>query len=281
MGARLRLKTGTDLSRFPAAAQKIFRAMKTYGLIVADNGSDMYISGTYDVRWNNDILNPAFAGLTASDFEVVQLGWIPPAAAAPTVGAATVIGATAFTANWSGSNGAAGYRLDVSMNSGFASFVTGYQDLDVGNATSRLVSGLAIATPYFYRVRANGASGTSGNSSTMAVTTLALPTFTDDPLVAGSTSVKALHLSELRQRIGELRARYGLEVPAWTDPALVVGVTPITAAHLMELRTALAAVYAASGRLPPSWNPPSIISSTTVVTAAQIAEVRSAILAVW
>ena len=35
--------------------------MKTYGLIVADNGSDMYISGTYDTRWNNDVLEPAFA----------------------------------------------------------------------------------------------------------------------------------------------------------------------------------------------------------------------------
>jgi hypothetical protein len=85
MGARLRLKAGVDLSRFPAEAQKIFRAMKRYGLIVADNGSDMYISGTYDTRWNNDILNPAFAGLTASDFEVVQLGWRPAAAlSAPT-----------------------------------------------------------------------------------------------------------------------------------------------------------------------------------------------------
>jgi hypothetical protein len=77
MGARLRLKASTDLSRFPADAQRIFRAMKRYGLIVADNGSDMYISGTYDTRWNNDVLNPAFAALTANDFEVVQLGWHP------------------------------------------------------------------------------------------------------------------------------------------------------------------------------------------------------------
>lgn len=82
MGARLRLKTsvnGVD----PATrtndphARKIFRAMQRYGLIVADNGSDMYISGTFDVRWNNDILNPAFSTLTASDFEVVKLGWKP------------------------------------------------------------------------------------------------------------------------------------------------------------------------------------------------------------
>jgi hypothetical protein len=37
----------------------------------------MYISGTYDTRWNNDVLNPAFAALTANDFEVLQLGWRP------------------------------------------------------------------------------------------------------------------------------------------------------------------------------------------------------------
>ena len=49
--------------------------MKRYGLIVADNGSDMYISGTMDARWNNDVLNPAFRALTADDFEVIQLGW--------------------------------------------------------------------------------------------------------------------------------------------------------------------------------------------------------------
>src|SRR5215813_12008291 len=77
MGARLRLKAAKDISGFPPEVQKIFRAMKRYGLIVADNGSDMYITGTFDVRWNNDILNPAFGALKAGDFEVVQLGWKP------------------------------------------------------------------------------------------------------------------------------------------------------------------------------------------------------------
>ncbi len=77
MGARLRLKASKDISGFSAPIQKIFRAMKTYGLIMADNGTDMFISGTYDVRWNNDILNPAFGALSASDFEVVQLGYMP------------------------------------------------------------------------------------------------------------------------------------------------------------------------------------------------------------
>ena len=75
MGARLRLKAGVNISGFPPEVQKIFRAMKKYGLIVADNGTSMYISGTFDTRWDNDVLNPAFGSLHASDFEVVQLGY--------------------------------------------------------------------------------------------------------------------------------------------------------------------------------------------------------------
>ena len=85
LGARLRLKASKNISGYAPEIQRIFQAMKTYGLIVADNGSDMYIQGTYDTRWDNDVLNPAFASLKASDFEVIQLGWKPtyPAPAGP------------------------------------------------------------------------------------------------------------------------------------------------------------------------------------------------------
>jgi hypothetical protein len=78
MGARLRLKDSKNISSFPAPMQKIFRAMKKYGLIMADNGSDMYISGTFNTSWDNDVLNPAFAALKASDFEVIQRGYTAP-----------------------------------------------------------------------------------------------------------------------------------------------------------------------------------------------------------
>jgi hypothetical protein len=84
MGARLRLKASRDISGFTPEVQRIFRAFKRYGLIVVDNGSDMYISGTMDARWNNGVLNPAFSALTADDFEIVQLGWKPLGPAAPT-----------------------------------------------------------------------------------------------------------------------------------------------------------------------------------------------------
>jgi hypothetical protein len=63
LGTRLRLKASKDLSTFPAIARKVFQAMKTYGLIVADNGTDLYMQGTYDTRWDNGVLNPAFSGI--------------------------------------------------------------------------------------------------------------------------------------------------------------------------------------------------------------------------
>jgi len=84
MGARLRLKASRNISGFSPDVQKMFRAMQRYGLIVADNGSDLYVSGTYDTRWNNDVLNPAFRSLTANDFEVVALGYRPAPPAPPT-----------------------------------------------------------------------------------------------------------------------------------------------------------------------------------------------------
>jgi len=92
MGARLRLKASKNLSSYPPEIQRIFRAMQKYGLIVADNGTDMLVSGTMDSRWNNDVLNPAFQSLTADDFDVIQLGWgrgvapAPPVEGAPEVG---------------------------------------------------------------------------------------------------------------------------------------------------------------------------------------------------
>jgi hypothetical protein len=80
LGTRLRLKASKDVSTFPAQAQRMFQAMKTYGLIVADNGTDLYVQGTYDTRWDNSVLNPAFSAIHVSDFEVLQLGWRPSSA---------------------------------------------------------------------------------------------------------------------------------------------------------------------------------------------------------
>lgn len=88
MGARLRLKADTDISGYPPLVRRIFQAMKDYGLILADNGSDIYVTGTMDPRWDNDVLNPAFHSLHARDFEVIELGWNPTTSGVDESGAA-------------------------------------------------------------------------------------------------------------------------------------------------------------------------------------------------
>src|SRR5436190_10715303 len=75
MGLRLRLKASFNISGYPADDQVILTAMKKYGLILADNGSGIFISGVPDNRWNNNNLN-LLKQITASNFEVVQTGTI-------------------------------------------------------------------------------------------------------------------------------------------------------------------------------------------------------------
>lgn len=156
LGARLRLKAsvgGADpaLRSSDPAMQKIFRAMQRHGLIVADNGSDLYVTGTFDTRWNNDVLNPAFALLSANDFEVVQLGWNPVGSAA-TLSAlalqpATVVGGTTVSGSVSLSAPAPAGGAVVALSS--------------NNAAVRVPSSVSVA---------QGASSAGFAITTVAVT---------------------------------------------------------------------------------------------------------------
>jgi hypothetical protein len=71
MGERLRLKASVDISGYPRQARRVAQAMKTYGLIVADNGSDWFVSGIPSRSWNNDQLH-GLDVLSGRDFEVVD-----------------------------------------------------------------------------------------------------------------------------------------------------------------------------------------------------------------
>ncbi len=71
MGLRVRLKRSFDISRFPAQSRVVLRALKEYGMIVADNGSDWYVSGAPDPRWSNDDLHTLHT-VPGSAFEVVD-----------------------------------------------------------------------------------------------------------------------------------------------------------------------------------------------------------------
>ena len=111
------------------------------------------------------------AGGTSPNSNTINATTVP---AAPVAQNANKISNIDFTANWKNATGATGYRLDVSTDSSFGSYVAGYQDLDVGNVTSYDVTSLTPQTTYYYRVRAYNVSGTSGNSNVVTTTTLFL-----------------------------------------------------------------------------------------------------------
>jgi hypothetical protein len=90
MGMRMRLKDSYDISGFSATNQVLLRAMKKYGLILADNGTEMYVSGAPDSRWSNYDLGK-LRRIHASDFEVVRMPVRTTQANAPTGKAPKII----------------------------------------------------------------------------------------------------------------------------------------------------------------------------------------------
>jgi hypothetical protein len=72
MGQRFRLKAGFDISGFSPQVRVILRAMKEYGLVLADNGSPWYVSGAPDPRWDNDVLHELHQ-IPGSAFEAVDV----------------------------------------------------------------------------------------------------------------------------------------------------------------------------------------------------------------
>jgi hypothetical protein len=74
MGMRVRLKASFQVpATYSTQARAIAQAMKTYGMLLADNGSNWYVSGAPDARWNNDRLNSELGQIKGSDFEVVRM----------------------------------------------------------------------------------------------------------------------------------------------------------------------------------------------------------------
>jgi hypothetical protein len=121
--------------------------------------------------------------------------------------------------------------------------------------------------------------GTTTDSLTpVDVSGLVGTAFTDDPLIAGSTAIKAGHLTELRTRIDAVRARYGLGMYSYTDPTITRGVTIVKAQHIIEMRAALLEAYNAAARTPPTYstNPRAGVS----IVVADIADLRAALVAI-
>jgi subtilisin-like proprotein convertase family protein len=103
--------------------------------------------------------------------------------------------------------------------------------------------------------------------------------FTDPTLTVGSTSIKAVHFTELRSAINTLRAVNGRAAFAWTDPTLTAGSTAAKKVHLDDLRTALTQAYQAAGQSAPSYTDPTIVAQQTMIKASHISELRTAVRA--
>jgi len=116
MGMRLRLKSSYDISGFSSQMQVILTAMKHYGLILADNGSSLYVTGVSDSRWGSDL--DSLKTVPASAFEVVQMNPIYTSANYPTGSAPTV---SSFTA--SATHVASGGSVTLSWNTSNADYV--------------------------------------------------------------------------------------------------------------------------------------------------------------
>ena len=135
MGMRLRLKASFDISQFSATNQVILAALQQYGMIMADNGSNMYISGAPDDRWDNDDLHN-LDQVTAADFDVVTMNPIYTQANLPT-GAAPSI--SSFTA--SPSTVSAGAQVTLQWN------VTGASYFDVTPQVGAIRGTSVLVTP--------------------------------------------------------------------------------------------------------------------------------------
>ena len=156
---------------------------------------------------------------------------------APTGLNAAAMSPTAVALSWLPVEGASHYELFRRDEDG------GFEPLASTGATSFMDTTVTANRAYLYYARAISTGGAiSGNSATEVATTVI---FTDDPLVARETVVKAVHFMEVRTAINELRDTAGLPPVSFTDPTLTG--KPFSHVHMQELRDALTAARAAAG----------------------------------
>lgn len=149
MGMRLRLKSSYDISGFSANMQVILTAMKKYGLILADNGSALYVTGASDSRWGSDL--DSLKTVPASAFEVVQMNPVYTIANVPT-GAAPAI--SSFTAT--PSHVASGGSVTLAWSAGNAQYVVVSPQVGAARGTSVTVKPTATTTYTLYATNQYG-----------------------------------------------------------------------------------------------------------------------------
>ncbi len=189
---------------------------------------------------------------------------LPPAPANVT---ATSTSGTSVTITWSAVIGADHYEVSRRALNGFVVLASTV-------ANSPFVDGTAAEnTSYLYYVRSFNTSNIASGYSAPDLTTTV--TFVDDPLVAGSTVIKAAHIDQLRQAVNAVRALAGLSPSSFTDVS-VIGLAMKTV-HIQELRSNLDAARSSLGLAALMYTDDPITPGSTVIKALHIGELRNGV----
>lgn len=143
---------------------------------------------------------------------------------------------------WTAAPGAHHYQVERAPNLG------GTYSVVNSNVTTTSYSDTTVTSvnAYLYRVRSADANGNLSAPGSIDVATAI--TFTDNPLIAGTTTIKAQHVTELRQAVNAVRAAANLSAATWTDASLTN--VAIKAVHIQELRTNLDLALSTLGYTP-------------------------------
>jgi hypothetical protein len=204
MGARFRLKSSFNISGYPAHMQVILTAMKTYGIILADNGSDWYVSGAPDPRWDNDMLH-LLDDLTGDDFEAID--------------------ASVLMVNYN--SGAAG--LIISGNTGVGGVTLSYNDGGPKTVVSNGSGSYSIMVPYGWSgavtpSKANYTFSPTSRSYSNVTADQTAQNYTATPFysISGNAGVAGVTLSYTtfgtpKSVLSQANGNYVLQVPGgWT-----------------------------------------------------------------
>jgi hypothetical protein len=189
--------------------------------------------------------------------------------AAPTSFSATTISNAQINLTWTAPAGAVDHYIIERKQSAGGSFTQLSPNPTTTGFTDSTVTG---GVAYLYRVKAVDSTGLITSASNMDVATAI--TFTDEPLVANSTIIKAQHLMELRQAVDAVRNLAGLQVASWTDPS-PQGVF-IKKVHIEELRAKLNEALTILGLSTPSYTD-STLTTATVIKKVHFAELRQSV----
>jgi len=252
MGERFRLKAGVDISSYPADVQVILRAMKKYGVMLADNGSSWYISGKPDPRWNDDHLH-TLGQLLGSNFEAVDATVLR---IDPNSGAAIQSAVTVTT-----SPSSATVRTGRAQN--FTASVSG-----APGTVSWSVNGVAGGNAVVGTIDANGryvAPTVVPNPATVTVRA----TSTMSPTSTGSSSVTILPMPAISSVSPS-------PVPTGTFALTVDGVGFVTGSVVSFESVALATTFVSSTRLTATGNAAAPRPSLPVVVSTPDGETSNA-----